>query len=169
MDSGYWRDVLLKMKASGINIVATYCIWSLHEEFEGVLSWESNLNLRRFLLLCKELDMKVHLRFSPYCNVEIRNEGLPDWIVINKNIRIRSNDPLYLEYVRRWYQAVYVQIEDKNIRIKNNIFQIFDCPLLFAKSTEGLIFADNLVERTALLKPIAKNKNLFYVDGCNNI
>lgn len=111
MDSRYWRDALLKMKASGIDIVATYCIWSLHEEFEGELSWEGHLNLRRFVELCKELDMKVHLRFGPYCNAEIRNGGLPDWIVENKNLKTRSNDPLYLEYTRRWYQAVYDQIK----------------------------------------------------------
>lgn len=111
MDQRYWRDALLKMKASGINIVATYCIWSLHEEFEGDLSWEGNLNLRRFIELCKDLDMKVHLRFGPYCNAEIRNGGLPDWIVNNKNLVTRSNDPLYLEYTRRWYQAVYDQVK----------------------------------------------------------
>lgn len=111
MDSRYWRDALLKMKASGIDIVATYCIWSLHEEFEGELSWEGHLNLRRFIELCKELDMKVHLRFGPYCNAEIKNGGLPDWIVENKNLKTRSNDPLYLEYTRRWYQAVYDQIK----------------------------------------------------------
>lgn len=111
MDSRYWRDALLKMKASGINIVATYCIWSLHEEFEGELSWEGHLNLRRFVELCKELDMKVHLRFGPYCNAEIKNGGLPDWIVKNRNLETRSNDPLYLEYSRRWYQAVYDQVK----------------------------------------------------------
>lgn len=111
MDSRYWRDALLKMKASGIDIVATYCIWSLHEEFEGELSWEGHLNLRRFIELCKELDMKVHLRFGPYCNAEIQNGGLPDWIVNNKNLITRSNDPLYLEYTRRWYQAVYDQVK----------------------------------------------------------
>ena len=111
MDSRYWRDALLKMKASGIDIVATYCIWSLHEEFEGELSWEGHLNLRRFIELCKELDMKVHLRFGPYCNAEIKNGGLPDWIVNNKNLITRSNDPLYLEYTRRWYQAVYDQVK----------------------------------------------------------
>ena len=99
------------MKASGIDIVATYCIWSLHEEFEGELSWEGHLNLRRFIELCKELDMKVHLRFGPYCNAEIKNGGLPDWIVNNKNLITRSNDPLYLEYTRRWYQAVYDQVK----------------------------------------------------------
>lgn len=111
MDPRYWRDALLKMKASGIDIAATYCIWSLHEEFEGELSWEGHLNLRRFIELCKELDMKVHLRFGPYCNAEIRNGGLPDWVVGNKNLVTRSNDPLYLEYVRRWYQAVYDQVK----------------------------------------------------------
>ena len=111
MDQRYWRDALLKMKASGIDIVATYCIWSLHEEFEGELSWEGHLNLRRFVELCKELDLKVHLRFGPYCNDEIKNGGLPDWIVENKNLKTRSNDPLYLEYTRRWYQAVYDQVK----------------------------------------------------------
>ena len=111
MDSRYWRDALLKMKASGINIVATYCIWALHEEFEGELSWKGHLDLRRFVELCKELDMKVHLRFGPYCNAEIKNGGLPDWIVENKNLKTRSNDPLYLEYTRRWYQAVYDQVK----------------------------------------------------------
>lgn len=111
MDQRYWRDALLKMKASGIDIVATYCIWSLHEEFESELSWEGHLNLRRFVELCKELDLKVHLRFGPYCNAEIKNGGLPDWIVENKNLKTRSNDPLYLEYTRRWYQAVYDQVK----------------------------------------------------------
>lgn len=111
MDERYWRDALLKMKSSGVNIVATYTIWSLHEEYEGELSWEGNLNLRRFINLCKELGLKVHLRFGPYCNAEIKNGGLPDWIVNDKNMEIRSNDPLYLEYSRRWYQAVYDQVK----------------------------------------------------------
>lgn len=111
MDERYWRDALLKMKASGVNIVATYCIWSLHEEIEGQLSWEGNLNLRRFVELCKELGLKVHLRFGPYCNAEIRNGGLPDWIVNNKHLKTRTNDPLYLKYSRQWYESVYKQIK----------------------------------------------------------
>jgi len=53
----------------------------------------------------------VHLRFGPYCNAEIKNGGLPDWIVNNKNLVTRSNDPLYIEYTRRWYQAVYDQVK----------------------------------------------------------
>lgn len=112
MDPRYWRDALLKMKSSGVDIVATYCLWSLHEEFEGELSWKDHLNLHSFVELCKEIGLKVHLRIGPYCNAEIRNGGLPDWIVGNRKFRTRSNDPLYLEYVRRWYEAVYSQVKD---------------------------------------------------------
>ena len=57
------------------------------------------------------MGLKVHLRIGPYCNAEIRNGGLPDWIVGNHNFRARSNDPLYREYVRRWYEAVYSQVK----------------------------------------------------------
>lgn len=111
MDARYWRDALLKMKASGINIVATYCIWNLHEETEGNLSWKGNLDVRRFIMLCDELGLKVHLRIGPYCNAEIRNGGLPDWLVSNKQLETRSNHPLYLAYTRRWYEALYRQIK----------------------------------------------------------
>lgn len=111
MNPEFWKDALLKMKASGINIVATYCLWSLHEEMEGELSWQGHLNLRHFVQICKEVGLKVHLRVGPYCNAEIKNGGLPDWIVQNHNLRIRSNDPLYLNYVRRWYEALYSQVK----------------------------------------------------------
>lgn len=112
MKPEFWRDALLKMKASGVNIVSTYCLWSLHEECEGKLSWKGGLDLRRFVSICKELDMKVHLRIGPYCNAEIRNGGLPDWLLSNKSLVPRSNDLLYLSYVERWYKAVFNQVND---------------------------------------------------------
>lgn len=111
MDPRYWNDALMKMKASGVNIVSTYCLWSLHEEFEGEMSWKEHLNLRHFINLCQKLNLKVHLRLGPYCNAEIRNGGLPDWIVGNKKFEVRTNAPLYLEYARRWYQAIYDQVK----------------------------------------------------------
>lgn len=118
MNPEYWKDALLKMKASGVNIVSTYCLWSLHEEREGELSWEGHLNLRRFIELCKEVGLKVHLRVGPYCNAEIRNGGLPDWLVGNRMLETRSNHPLYLAYVERWYQALYQQV--KGLFYKDN-------------------------------------------------
>lgn len=111
MDERYWRDALLKMKASGINIVSTYVLWSVHEELEGQQIWNGNRNLRNFVRLCNDLGLLVHLRIGPYCNAEIVHGGLPDWIVRDKRFRIRSNDPLYLEYVKRWYASIYEQVK----------------------------------------------------------
>ncbi len=110
-DHHYWRENLLKIKASGVNIVSTYALWIYHEEIEGRMNWIDNNNLRRFIELCDEVGLLVHLRFGPYCNAECRNGGLPDWLMQKKYIRKRSNDPLYLAYVQRWYSAVAKQVE----------------------------------------------------------
>lgn len=111
MDERYWRESLMKMKASGIDIVSTYSLWVLHEEFEGRQDWSGRNNLRKFVELCKEIGLKVHLRPGPYCNAEIRNGGFPDWIEFNKNLKPRTNDPLYLEYVKYWYQSLFNQVK----------------------------------------------------------
>lgn len=111
-DNRFWRDALLKMKSSGVNIVSTYVLWIYHEEIEGRMNWEGNNNLKEFISLCKELDLKVHLRCGPYCNAETRNGGFPDWLVNKKSIKeLRSNDPVYLSYVRKWYKEVYAQVK----------------------------------------------------------
>lgn len=111
MDERYWKDALLKMKASGVNIVSTYILWSVHEETEGNQVWSGNRDLRKFVELCQETGLLVHLRIGPYCNAEIVDGGLPEWIVKNKNFSERSNDPLYLEYVRKWYKSIYDQVK----------------------------------------------------------
>ena len=67
MHPRYWRDALMKMKASGIDVVATYCIWNLHEEFEGELSWEGRRDLRRFLKLLSE-DNGMHRSVSYFAD-----------------------------------------------------------------------------------------------------
>src|SRR5688572_27482001 len=47
-----WRGELLKMKAGGIDIVATYVFWIHHEEVEGQWDWSGSRNLREFVQLC---------------------------------------------------------------------------------------------------------------------
>lgn len=110
-DHRYWKETLLKMKASGVTIVSTYALWIYHEEIEGRMDWTGSNNLRKFIQLCNEVGLLVHLRFGPYCNAECRNGGLPDWLMQKKHIRKRYNDPLYLSYVRRWYQEVAKQVK----------------------------------------------------------
>jgi len=37
-----WREALLKMKAGGIDILATYVFWIHHEEVEGTFDWSGS-------------------------------------------------------------------------------------------------------------------------------
>ena len=50
-----WRDELLKMKAGGVSVVASYIFWIHHEEVEGTWDWTGQRNLRKFLETCQEV------------------------------------------------------------------------------------------------------------------
>ena len=56
-----------------------------------------------------------------------------------------------------------------NIKIENNTFKIFDYPVLYAKSTKGLLFRSNVIVRTHLLTPKSENKSMFYFDACSDV
>lgn len=104
-----WEEELLKMKAGGVHIVASYVFWNYHEEEEGVFDWSGSRNLRHFVDLCAKLDYPLILRIGPFCHGEVRNGGIPDW-VFAKPLEIRSNDPAYLELSRKLYREISRQI-----------------------------------------------------------
>lgn len=103
-----WKEELLKMKAGGVGIVATYVFWIHHEEKEGVWNFEGCRNLRDFLQVCKEVEMPVWLRIGPWAHGECRNGGFPDWLV-NDNVPVRIDNPIYLERVRHFWERLAEQ------------------------------------------------------------
>ncbi|HIW32623.1 MAG TPA: beta-galactosidase [Candidatus Paenibacillus intestinavium] len=106
----HWEEELLKMKAGGVQVIATYVFWNYHEEEEGVFRWDENRNLRHFADLCAKHQFPLIIRIGPFCHGEVRNGGIPDWI-FNKPLEIRSNDELYLFYARRLYLQISKQIK----------------------------------------------------------
>lgn len=111
----YWEESILKMKAGGMNVIATYVFWNMHEREEGKYDWEGQLNLRRFIELVEKHNMKAIVRLGPFCHGEVRNGGIPDWLY-GRPFDIRSNDPEYLGYVERLYSQIARQIEGKLFR-----------------------------------------------------
>jgi len=109
--SQYWDESIKKMKAGGLNVIATYVFWNVHEREEGVFDWSGNLNLRRFAELCEKNDVFLIVRMGPFCHGEMRNGGIPDWLY-GRTFEIRSNDPEYLAYVDRLYEQIGRQCED---------------------------------------------------------
>jgi hypothetical protein len=104
-----WRDELLKMKAGGIDIVASYIFWIHHEEEEGTFDWAGRNSLRNFVTLCGQVGMQVVIRGGPWCHGECRNGGLPDWLM--KKTATRTDDPAYLKYATRFYREIAGQVK----------------------------------------------------------
>lgn len=56
-----------------------------------------------------------------------------------------------------------------NIRIEGNTFKTFDYPVLYAKSTQGLIFGNNRIIRTNDLSPQSGNHHMLWFNGCSDV
>jgi beta-galactosidase len=104
-----WREELLKMKAGGVDTVATYVFWIHHEEIEGQFDWSGSRNLRHFIELCRDVGMKAVVRCGPWDHGEVRNGGFPDWLV-HKGWGLRSNDTNYLAKTKGLYGEISRQL-----------------------------------------------------------
>lgn len=104
-----WEEEILKLKASGVQIVATYVLWIHQEEVEGKFDWSGQRDLKRFVEICAKHGMYVYPRIGPWAHGEARNGGFPDWLVASVKSP-RSNDPRYLAYVERYYSEIAHQL-----------------------------------------------------------
>ncbi|MEU6371837.1 beta-galactosidase [Streptomyces sp. NPDC046909] len=104
-----WEEELLKMKAGGVTVVASYLIWIHHEEIEGRIRFDGDRDLRRFAELCARHGLDFIPRIGPWVHAEVRNGGLPDWVLARDCVP-RTDDPVYLEAVRTWFAAVAEQL-----------------------------------------------------------
>ncbi len=102
-----WRAELAKMKAGSVDIVATYVFWIHHEEVEGAWNWSGDRNLRAFIEAAAAENLKVIVRLGPWCHGEVRNGGLPDWIVARGSFR--TDAPAYLAATRALYAQAAAQ------------------------------------------------------------
>ena len=106
-----WREELLKMKAGGIDCVASYVFWIHHEETEGAHDWSGDRDLRRFVAAVRDAGLTTVVRLGPWCHGEVRHGGLPDWVVSGFGEKARTDAPAYLAVVRRHFAAIFAQLD----------------------------------------------------------
>ena len=104
-----WDTELAKIKASGVKIVAMYVIWSHHEPQNGQFEWSEGKDLKKFVELCAKHGMYAFARIGPWTHGEVRYGGTPAWIV--GQMPTRSDDPVYMEYVKRYYDQIGRQLQ----------------------------------------------------------
>lgn len=118
-----WYEELCKMKAGGVTVAATYLFWIYHEEIEGEFDFTGDNDIRAFVLEAQRAGMDVVIRIGPWAHGECRNGGFPDWL-LQKDFKLRDNNPGYMEKARIWYEKIYEQVQGLFFRDGGNIVGI---------------------------------------------
>ncbi|NLG83419.1 MAG: hypothetical protein GX493_02165 [Firmicutes bacterium] len=100
-----WASRLAMVKAAGYNTIDVYFPWNFHEIAEGEWDFTGRKDAAYFLDLAQAVGLKVIARPGPYICSEWEGGGLPAWL-IGRGSALRQNDPVYLEYVRRWFDRI---------------------------------------------------------------
>ena len=106
----YWRHRLQMMKALGLNTVATYVFWNIHEPEPGKFDFTGDKNLAEYIKIAGEEGMMVILRPGPYVCAEWEFGGYPWWLQNVKGMEIRRDNPEFLKATKRYIDRLYKEV-----------------------------------------------------------
>ncbi len=112
----YWEHRIKMCKALGMNTICIYIFWNIHEQKEGQFDFSGNNDVAEFCRLAQKHGMYVIVRPGPYVCAEWEMGGLPWWLLKKKDIKLRDNDPYFLERVRVFEQEVGKQLAPLTIQ-----------------------------------------------------
>lgn len=108
----YWRHRLQMMKGMGLNTVATYVFWNLHETEPGKWDFSGDKNLAEYIRIAGEEGMMVILRPGPYVCAEWEYGGYPWWLQNIPGMEIRRDNPAFLERTKAYIERLYQEVGD---------------------------------------------------------
>lgn len=108
----YWRQRLQMMKAMGLNTVATYVFWNLHETEPGKWDFTGDKNLAEYIKTAGEEGMMVILRPGPYVCAEWEFGGYPWWLQNVPGMEIRRDNAQFLKYTEAYIKRLYQEVGD---------------------------------------------------------
>ncbi|MCM1311871.1 MAG: beta-galactosidase [Bacteroides sp.] len=112
----YWEHRIKMCKAIGMNTVCIYIFWNIHEQQEGVFDFTGNNDIAAFCRLAQKNGMYVIVRPGPYVCAEWEMGGLPWWLLKKKDIRLREQDPYFMERVKIFEEKVGEQLAPLTIQ-----------------------------------------------------
>ena len=112
----YWEQRILSCKALGMNALCIYIFWNLHEQREGQFDFTGQNDVAEFCRLAQKHGMYVIVRPGPYVCAEWEMGGLPWWLLKKKDIRLREQDPYFMERVKIFEQKVGEQLAPLTIQ-----------------------------------------------------
>ncbi|MER7479493.1 beta-galactosidase [Streptomyces sp. NPDC126510] len=130
-----WRARLAQIRASGYTCVDVYLPWNFHETAPGRWSFEGRRDVAAFLDLAQEEGLYVIARPGPYICSEWDGGALPAWLGLDRELRVRQNEPRFLAGVTAWFDQVLPILAERQypangpvimVQLENEL-DFFDC------------------------------------------
>ncbi|WP_213805840.1 beta-galactosidase family protein [Granulicella sp. dw_53] len=108
----YWHARLKMAKAMGLNTIATYVFWNIHEPTPGHFDFTGNNDLAAFIKAAQQEGLYVILRSGPYSCAEWEFGGFPAWLLKDPAMEqtLRSNDPSFMVPTERWIHRLAQEV-----------------------------------------------------------
>ncbi len=120
----YWEHRIQMCKALGMNTVCLYIFWNYHEPEEGKYDFSGQKDIAAFCKLAQKHGLYVIVRSGPYVCAEWEMGGLPWWLLKKKDIKLREQDPYYMERTKLFMNEVGKQLADQQITKGGNIIMV---------------------------------------------
>jgi beta-galactosidase len=113
----YWSTRMKMVRAMGLNTLATYVFWNVHEPRPGIYDFADNNDLVAFIKLAQAEGLHVLLRAGPYSCAEWEFGGFPAWLLADPKMitALRTNDPAFMEPAERWLHRLAQEIASLQI------------------------------------------------------
>jgi Glycosyl hydrolases family 35 len=108
----YWHARLKMARAMGLNTIATYVFWNVHEPTSNHYDFTGQYDVAAFIKAAQEEGLYVILRAGPYSCAEWEFGGLPAWLLADPAIAttLRSNNPAFMVPTERWIRRLAQEV-----------------------------------------------------------
>ena len=120
----YWEHRISACKSMGMNTICLYVFWNSHEPVEGKFDFSGNNDVAAFCKLAQKQGMYIIIRPGPYVCAEWDMGGLPWWLLKKENIRLRENDPYFLNKVSIFMKEVGKRLAPMQVSRGGNILMV---------------------------------------------
>jgi len=107
-----WAHRIAAARQAGFNTIETACLWSAHEPRDGKFNFAGSADVKRFVQLCGEHNMRVILRVGPFVGGGYDGGGIPGWVMGLEHIAIRQSNEAFLEKVGRYFRKLMAELGD---------------------------------------------------------
>lgn len=111
----YWEHRIQMCKSLGMNTLCIYAFWNFHEQQMNQFDFSGQADIAEFCRLAQKNGMYVIVRPGPYACAEWEMGGLPWWLLKKKDIRLREQDPFFMERAKLFEEKLAEQLRSLTI------------------------------------------------------